>query len=123
MNTTAMMKSFINTDTMIMVRDAAIQAQKESLKVTGSDYVVRYGHSFSHITEYRIFKLYRDAVKFFESLDRDLYQSAFLYKQNYYVPEGEIYSFACEKVEYKKHYTEIKRNNHILEMMADGIKF
>ena len=96
--------------------------QKESLKITGSDYVVRYGVNFSHLTEYKLFKLYRDAIKFFESLDRDMYQSAFLYKQNYLRSQGELYSFACKTVKYKKHYTEIKKDG-ILAMMAEGLKF
>lgn len=89
--------------------------------VAKPDYVVIYGFNFSHMTECKPFKLYRDAVKFFESLDRDLYQSAFLYKQAY-VSDG-LYSFACEKVQYKKHYTEIKNNTHILMQMSEGIKF
>ena len=123
MNTALAMKNFCNESNLISVRDAAITEQKESLKITGSDYVVRYGFNFSHMTEYRLFKLYRDAIKFFDSLDRGMYQSAFLYKQDYYIPEGELYSFACEAVEYKKHYTEIKRNDHLLGMMSEGVKF
>ena len=98
MNTALTMKNFLNKANLIAVRDTAIVDQKESLKITGSDYVVRYGFNFSHMSEYKLFPLYRDAVKFFESLDVNMYQSAFLYKQDYYIPDGELYSFARERV-------------------------
>lgn len=85
-----------------------------------SDYFVRYGVNFSHLTEIEIFSLYRDACEFFNNLDRDTYQSAFLYKQGY--TGNGINSYAEYKVEYKKHYTEINNNTSILDMMREGVK-
>lgn len=46
-------------------------------------YFVQYGVNFSHMTEFANFKLYRDAVKFFESVDRDKFKSSVCYKQNF----------------------------------------
>ena len=83
-----------------------------------SDYVVNYGLNFSHRDEFMYFKLYRDAVEFFESLDREMWQSAFVFKQSY-----DAQGFVNDTVEYKKHYTEIKNNDHIIFMMCQGEKF
>lgn len=95
----------------------------KNIKKSKTEYVVQYGVNFSHMSEYECFKLYRDAVKFFNSLDRTTFPSAFLYKQEYVVPENEIHCFACDVVEYKMHYTEIKNSDFILETMANGKKF
>lgn len=75
------------------------------------------------MTEYKPFPLYRDAVKFFESLDRELWKSAFLYKCSYSKCKDGYGYFIDDKVEYKKHYTEIKKNGKILSTMAQGLKF
>jgi hypothetical protein len=46
-------------------------------------YFVQYGVNFSHMTEFAQFKLYRDAVKFFDEIDRDKFKSSVCYKQNF----------------------------------------
>jgi hypothetical protein len=80
-------------------------------------YFVQYGFNFSHCQEIKTFTLYRDAIKFFNSLDRDLYTSGFIYKASF--SDGLI----DDKVEYKKFYCEIKNNTRIIEMMKNGSKF
>ena len=86
------------------------------------DYYVQYGFNFSHLSEIIVFKLYKDAIKFFESLDRQMYKTAFIYKQGYYKPDNELHHFALDLVEYKRYYTEIKQNDHILDHMSKGLK-
>ena len=88
-----------------------------------SDYIVQYGFNFSHLSEYQIFKRYGDALKFFSTLDRNMYQSAFIYKQGYIKNNVDLGFFVADTVEYKKHYTEIKQNSRVLQMMRDGLKF
>ena len=45
-------------------------------------YSVLYGVNNSHLTECNFFKLYRDAIAFFDSLDSE-YPSAVIYKLTY----------------------------------------
>lgn len=60
-----------------------------------SDYVIRYGVNFSHMIEYKLCKLYRDAVKFFESLDREVYQCILIQTRLLYTRRN--YNFACNR--------------------------
>lgn len=52
-------------------------------------YFVQYGFNFSHMTEVISFKLYRDAVKFFESLNKEMYPSSVCYKQSFSKAPGD----------------------------------
>jgi|TARA_R110000851_G_scaffold27910_1_gene78242 hypothetical protein len=46
-------------------------------------YTVNYGVDNSHINEIAIFKLYRDAVKFYNLLPKDKYPAKIIYKLFY----------------------------------------
>ena len=100
--------------------NSTIKKIKKVLNMS-TDYVVNYGVNFSHRTEFKIFKKYRDALAFFKMLDRETFQSAFLFKQDYAGAKG--YQTAADQVEYKQFYSEIKKNDHLLYMMKDGEKF
>jgi hypothetical protein len=88
-----------------------------------SDYIVQFGVNFSHMTEFKVFKLYSEAKAFFNLVDKSVNKSVVCYKQGYSKIQGLIGYYADSNVEYKLFYFEQKDNMLLLDKIKSGIKF
>lgn len=71
-----------------------------------SNYTVNYGVNNSHTTEMNTFKLYKDAVAFYETLDKVRYPAGYICKLIY--TDG-----YCSKRIAKQYYNEQGTNHHL----------
>ncbi|WP_318515542.1 hypothetical protein [Photobacterium leiognathi] len=80
-----------------------------------TNYIVTWGVNEYHLTENEGFNLYRDAVAFYNKINRNEFKAGVVYKLICGAKEGELGTFVVG-LEAKRHFCE-GDNTHFLNML------